>query len=235
MNTRMLRPLRVLLLVAGVLAAGCATGPNAAKDPLEPINRVVFSFNETLDDALVAPAARAYKATVPELFRQMLGNVVDNFADLWTAVNNALQGKPGHAASDLGRFVINTTFGFAGLADVATEMGLERNREDFGQTLGRWGVPSGPYLVLPFLGPSSFRDAPGLVVDSAGDPLLAFAHETGRRNTTWAVRALDRRAGLLGASDVLEGAALDKYGFLRDAYLKRRRYLVFDGDPPDEQ
>lgn len=227
--------LRAILFAACLAAAGCATGPNAAKDPFEPFNRVMYSFNETLDDAIVAPAARAYKTAVPELFRQMLGNFVDNFSDLWTALNNLLQGKPGNAVSDLGRFVINTTIGFGGLADVATEIGLERNREDFGQTLGRWGVPTGPYLVLPIFGPSNLRDAPGLAVDSFGDPYLGFAHETGRRNVAWGVRALDTRAGLLGATDVLEDAALDKYSFVRDAYLKRRRNLVYDGDPPEER
>jgi len=215
-------------------AAGCATtgavyGPRA--DPLESMNRAVFGFNEALDTALIRPVATAYTNVVPEPVRFIVSNVLSNIADVWTAANQLLQGKPREAASDLARFAINTTAGFAGFADLASELGLEKHREDFGQTLGRWGVASGPYLVLPILGPSSARDAPGFAADVVADPLRRVA-STGQLNNTWAARFIDTRVSLLKGEKVVEGAALDKYAFIRDAYLQRRRSLVWDGDPP---
>jgi len=223
------------LAVAVAVLAGCATGagPRSAADPLEPMNRAIFSFNETLDEVVAEPLARAYVDVVPEVVRFVAGNFFANLADLWTAGNQLLQGKPAEAASDLGRFTINSTLGFLGLADVASEIGLERHREDFGQTLGRWGVPTGPYLVLPVFGPSNLRDAGGFAVDMAGDPLRAVGTE-GAQNNARVVRIVDTRAALLRAGRVVEGAALDKYSFVRDGYLQRRRNLVWDGDPPPE-
>lgn len=230
-------------LVAQLTLAGCAsTGGRTASgvhDPLEPLNRVVHGFNETLDDALLEPTARAYNAVVPDMFRFLIGNFFSNLGDFWTAGNQLLQGKPREAASDLARLVINSTLGFAGLADVASEMGFEKHREDFGQTLGRWGVGTGPYLVLPLLGPSSLRDGLGLQFDLAADPLLwsnslVAGESVGRKNNLVAARIVDTRASLLRAGRVLEGAALDKYSFVRDGYTQRRRSLVWDGDPPPE-
>lgn len=225
-----------LALAAAFALGGCATTaavengrPNV--DPFEGFNRAMFAFNETLDDALVRPAARAYEAAVPELIRWMVSNFFANLGDLGTAVNQLLQGKPLMAGSDLMRFAINSTIGFGGIADVATDLGLERNREDFGQTLGRWGIASGPYLVLPVLGPSSVRDGIGLAVDWRTD-LLNHAGSEGRENNLRLLRAIDTRASLLKATGVIEGAALDKYLFVRDGYLQRRRNLVWDGDPP---
>lgn len=223
------------------LAAGCASvpaahggAPRSKADPLEPMNRSVYAFNDSVDRAVFKPVARAYADWVHPGIRQMVGNFFGNLGDLWTSVNQLLQGKPALAAADLGRFTINSIAGFGGLADVASEMGIDKHREDFGQTLGRWGVPSGPYLVLPFFGPSSFRDAPALGVDLTADVLGAVARN-GTYYGAWAARLVDTRASLLGAERVLDGAALDRYSFLRDGYLARRRSLVWDGNPPEEE
>ncbi|MBN9461832.1 MAG: VacJ family lipoprotein [Burkholderiales bacterium] len=233
-------PPRVLPAAAALAAAlslgACATAgaPAADRDPLEPMNRAVYTFNDALDRAVLKPVAQGYQDYVPEVLRNAAGNVFGNLADLWTAANQLLQGKPREAISDLSRVLINSTVGFAGLGDPASDMGFEKHREDFGQTLGRWGVPAGPYLVLPFFGPSSLRDAPGLGVDLyVGDPLLAIDSH-GRRNNLYALRIVDGRAALLRGERVIEGAALDRYSFLRDAYLQRRRNQVYDGNPPPD-
>ncbi len=230
---RKIRFAAAAVLVAAGLAGGCAApgGPAAARDPLEPLNRAVFRFNDAVDRAVLKPVAQGYHDYVPENLRIPVSSVFGNLADLWTAVNQLLQGKPVEAISDLGRFVINSTLGLGGLADIATPIGLEKHHEDFGQTLGRWGVPSGPYLVLPLLGPSNLRDAPARIVDYAGDPLLAI-DSTGQRNNAALLRVVDDRAQLLRAERVVEGAALDRYAFIRDGYLQRRRNLVHDGNPP---
>ncbi|MCZ2415018.1 MAG: VacJ family lipoprotein [Burkholderiales bacterium] len=222
-------------LGAAWLLGGCATpgSPAAARDPFEPMNRVVFQFNDTIDKAVLEPVATGYQDYVPENLRIAIGSVFGNLADLWTAVNQLLQGKPLEALSDLSRFVLNSTLGVAGLADIATPMGLEKHHEDFGQTLGRWGVPSGPYLVLPLLGPSSLRDAPALIPDYRGD-LVTAIDSKGERNNAYLLRVIDTRARLLRAERLVEGAALDRYSFIRDGYLQRRRNLVYDGNPPEE-
>ncbi len=222
-----------VLALSGCAGAGAGSGALARKDPFEPMNRAVFGFNEFLDENALEPAARAYEAVVPELFRYMIGNFFSNLGDVWTSVHQVLQGKPREAASDLARVTINSVFGFAGVVDIASELGLEKHREDFGQTLGRWGVGSGPYLVLPFFGSSSLRDGLGLAADLAADPLRRIDSE-GRENNMWALRVVDTRASLLRAGRVVEGAALDKYGFMRDAYLQRRHNQVWDGEPPPE-
>jgi len=169
----------------------------------------------------------------PENLRIAIGSVFGNVADLWTAVNQLLQGKPVEAVSDLSRFVLNSTLGLAGLADIATPAGFEKHHEDFGQTLGVWGVPAGPYLVLPLLGPSSLRDAPARIVDAQGDLVLAI-DSAGQRNNAYLLRTIDTRAQLLRAERLVEGAALDRYSFIRDGYLQRRRNQVYDGNPPSE-
>lgn len=235
----MRRALIAGVCVMAIATSGCATAGGAGAgqasrvDPLEPFNRAMFGFNEFVDRNALEPAARAYEAAVPELFQFMIGNFFSNIGDVWTAANQLLQGKPREAASDASRVLVNSTLGFLGVADVATEMGLEKHREDFGQTLGRWGVGSGPYLVLPIFGPSSVRDGFGLVADMLADPLREVDSE-GRRNNLRATRILDTRASLLRAGGVVDGAALDKYSFIRDGYLQRRRSLVWDGDPPLE-
>jgi len=238
-----------LALAAALLAvAGCASttgdgaagseagerdvGDRAARvDPFEPVNRSIHAFNDAVDQAVLKPAAKGYEAVVPRPFRDMVGNFFGNLGDVWTAANQLLQGKPAEAFSDLSRVVVNTTFGFGGIADVASEMGLEKHDEDFGQTLGVWGLPSGPYLVLPLLGPSSVRDAPARALDMVADPLDEIGSR-GQTNNFWLTRLIDGRARLFPAERVLEGAALDKYSFTRDAWLQRRRNQVYDGNPP---
>ena len=216
-----------------LLVGGCAStaGPASARDPLEPMNRAVHGFNDAVDRAVLKPVAQRYQEIVPEGFRFVIGNVFGNLSDLWTAANQLLQGKPVAAVSDLSRFVLNSTLGFAGVADIATPAGFEKHNEDFGQTLGRWGVPAGPYLVLPLLGPSSLRDAPSLYVDYQADPLVAM-DSVASRNSLGVLRVVDTRAGLLRAERLIEGAALDRYALIRDGYLQRRRNQVYDGDPP---
>lgn len=228
-----LRATRLLpLAMFAVILAGCATGGSRApQDPFEPVNRAVYRFNDALDRAALKPAAEGYRKVVPSPMRDMVGNFFGNLADAWTAINQLLQGKPGAAASDAWRVAVNSTFGLAGLIDIASDAGIEKHEEDFGQTLGRWGVPAGPYIVLPFFGPSSLRDAPGRAVDLYADP-VRIIDSHGRRNNAAAVRVVDNRESLLDAERLLDTAALDRYSFLRDGYLQRRRNQVYDGDPP---
>lgn len=219
------------LLLLGLFLSGCAT-PYNRKDPLEPFNRAMFSFNEAVDGAILKPVAKGYKAVTPEPIEMMVGNFFSNIDDVVVMINDLLQFKFIEALSDGGRVLVNSTIGLFGVVDVASPIGLEKRNEDFGQTLGRYGIASGPYLVLPFLGPSSVRDAVGRVVDiKATDPLSRIDHIP-TRNQALALKFTDARARLLDAEKTLEDAALDKYEFMRDAYLQRRRNLVYDGDPP---
>jgi len=216
------------------LASGCATGPYAnPKDPLEPMNRSISNFNEVLDDNVLKPAAKGYRDVTPQLLQTGVRNVFNNLSDIWSTVNNGLQLKGRDTAESLMRSVVNTVFGIYGIFDVATEIGLERHPEDFGQTLGAWGVPNGPYLVLPLFGPSTLRDTAGMPVDTSVDYVRNLDH-IATRNSAMAVRIIDKRAGLLDAGNMLNQAAIDKYSFTRDAYLQYRRNQVFDGNPPDE-
>ena len=225
----------LLLSVAGlvfVVLQGCASAPNAhPRDPWEPFNRQVSSFNESVDEAVVKPVATAYQHITPELVRTGVSNFFGNLSDVWSLVNNVLQLKPRESVETLFRVGVNTTIGLAGLIDVATELRLEKHREDFGQTLGYWGVPTGPYLVLPLLGPSTLRDAAALPVDRQGN-LVSGLDDVATRNSLTALGLVDLRAGLLGAGRLLEDAALDKYTFTRDVYLQRRRGLVRDDAEP---
>jgi len=233
------------LVVLALALAGCASAPAGGRadggedngvvaDPLEPFNRSMYAFNDAVDRAVLRPVARGYEAAVPILFREMVGNFFGNLDDVWVALNQLLQGKPAEAFSDLSRVVVNTTLGFGGLADVASEMGMQKHDEDFGQTLGVWGVNSGPYLFLPFFGPSSVRDGFGRILDIAGDPLGEFDPQA-LTNSLWFARAVDTRLRLFPAERLLEGAALDKYSFTRDAWLQRRRNQVYDGNPPFDE
>src|SRR6185436_3399285 len=197
----------------------------------EGFNRAMYSFNDGFDNAIGKPIATAYRDTLPAPVRCYVRNFFANIADLLIGVNSLLQGKPKDAVTDWARFAINSTIGFFGLNDVASDIGLEKHEEDFGQTLGRWGVADGAYLVIPMWGPSSVRDGVGLIADTHFDPV--WNHEPhGVRYFAAATRAVGRRADLLDASRILEEAALDKYVFQRDAYLQRRRSLIHDGNPP---
>ena len=229
------------LLAGGVVAtalAGCTTieaargGPGQRLDPWENWNRKVFNFNEGVDRAVLKPVATAYTNVVPQPVRRGVGNFFGNFADAWSAVNNMLQGKFELGFEDATRVGANTLFGLFGVLDVASEMGLEHHYEDFGQTLGRYGVGAGAYIVLPILGPSSVRDAAAIPINRLASP-PAFFDGTATQLGLTALQIVNTRAGLLGATRVIDDIALDKYTFVRDAYLQRRRSLVFDGDVPE--
>jgi phospholipid-binding lipoprotein MlaA len=233
-NTKALRLLGtvVFALILSALA-GCATTANNPRDPLEGFNRAMFSFNDALDGAIMKPVAQGYQSVLPPLIRAGVSNFFSNVDDVWEAVNNALQGKIDEALQDVMRFAVNTVMGLGGILDIASDMGLQKHNEDFGQTLGKWGVGSGPYLVLPFFGPSSLRDGGGLLVDWHYDPVFRVSNVPAR-NTLITARAIDTRAELLGTTDVLEQAALDKYTFVRDAFFQYRRSQIYDGNAPRE-
>jgi phospholipid-binding lipoprotein MlaA len=220
-------------LLSLAMLGGCASTGNP-RDPLEPINRGIYHFNDGVDTVLVKPAAELYRGMVPSLVRTGVSNFFSNIGDVIVALNNLLQGKVAQAVSDVGRIVVNTTAGLLGVIDVATEIGLEKHNEDFGQTLGFWGFGDGPYLMLPLLGPSNLRDALGTIVDFKTDP-LSYVNPSRDRNLLWGLRFLNRRSELLETSRILDSAALDPYEFLRDAYLQRRRNLIFDGNPPPDK
>lgn len=219
------------ILFCCLVAGGCATQGASKADPFEGMNRATYKFNDAVDGAVLKPVAKGYQAVTPQFVRAGISNAFANVGDVSTAVNNLLQGKPGNAVSDAGRFLVNSTLGILGLFDVATPMGLEKHDEDFGQTLGKWGVESGPYLVLPLMGPSTLRDAAGRPVDGYMGYFRYIDHIP-TRNTTFGVELIDLRANLLGASDTMDAAALDKYQFLRDAFLQRRLNMVYDGKVP---
>lgn len=217
------RAFALLLGGATLLLAGCATVHNP--DPLESLNRKTFAFNEGVDRAVLAPVARTYARVVPAPVRTGVGNVFANTKDLWSAVNLGLQGRPLDGASDALRFGTNTVFGVLGIFDVATKIGLEKHGEDFGQTLGVWGVKPGAYLVLPLLGPSSLREAASFPLDALGTVSLGGS-DVALGNTLTALKLADGRATLLPVTDMVDQVALDKYSFVRDAWLQRRQNLV---------
>ncbi len=217
-----------LALGVTVLLAGCA-GPNP-RDPYEGYNRAMFNFNDKVDEYALKPVATGYKNVTPSFVQTGVSNFFGNLGDAWTAVNQFLQGKAEDGMTDVTRFALNSTLGILGLFDIASEAGLPKHKEDFGQTLGTWGVNSGPYLVLPLLGPSTVRDTVALPVDISGD-IWRYKDPTNVRNMGTALRIVDTRAGLLDASSLLEDAALDRYEFLRDGYLQRRESQIHpDGD-----
>jgi phospholipid-binding lipoprotein MlaA len=222
--------LRAGLLAVVLSLTGCASTSNP-KDPFEPFNRAMFTFNDKVDQVALKPVAEAYSDYLPSFVRTAISNFFGNLGDVWTAVNNFLQGKMADGMSDVMRVALNTTFGFGGLLDIGSEANLSKHKEDFGQTLGVWGVKSGPYVVLPLLGPSTLRDTAVKPVESAGD-LWMYANPIPARNAGFAVRVVDQRADLLGASSLLEDAALDRYSFVRDAYMQRRESNVRDGAAP---
>jgi phospholipid-binding lipoprotein MlaA len=224
---------RALVLALALAAGGCATTGDP-RDPIEGVNRAVFEFNDQADELVFRPAARLYRSVTPQGLRDAVRNFFNNIDDLFIGANNLLQGKVETAVNDWLRFAFNSTLGFLGVIDWASDMGLEKHNEDFGQTLGHWGVGNGMYLVLPLLGPSTLRDTAALPVDWAGDPVYEHTPVEERNGLTVA-RTVGRRADLLGASRTLEEAALDRYVFLREAYLQQRRSQIYDGRPPRER
>jgi len=225
-STRFACALMAAAIITGV--SGCATGPERkASDPLEPMNRAVFSFNESLDRHLAKPVATGYTKVTPAPLRTAFSNFFSNLGDIGNFANNLLQLNGTAAAEDLMRFTFNSTFGLGGLLDWASAAGLPKHHQDFGLTLGHYGVPSGPYLVLPLFGPSSVRDASGWIFTSALSPTTYLPVEAGV--PLFGLNVVSARADMLGATDLLEQAALDKYSFVRDGYIQRRAYLLNDG------
>jgi phospholipid-binding lipoprotein MlaA len=230
--------MKPLLSVAASLAlitlSGCASFKAAAPgDPLEPINRGIFSFNNTFDHYLFKPIAKGYDAVVPTPIKTGVSNVFQNMSDAQSIVSDALQLKGAKMGDDMGRVLLNTTIGLGGIFDLATPMGIERGNEDMGQTLGYWGIGSGPYLVIPFLGPSSVRDFAGRTIDGQTDP-LAYVSSVPARNSLNGLRVVDARVSLFPVEGLANQAALDRYTFFRSAYLQRRENLVLDGKRPKE-
>ncbi|MDO8770644.1 MAG: VacJ family lipoprotein [Burkholderiaceae bacterium] len=224
---------RFLLLIVAIGAlSGCATGTNP-NDPFEPWNRRINAFNEDVDEAIVKPVATVYSEIIPHFVRTGVSNFFDNLTGVWTAVNSVLQLKPQAAAETVMRVATNTFFGLGGILDVASEMNIDRHKADFGQTLGHWGVPPGPYLVLPLLGPSTMRDTLASTLIAKGDLVWQINH-VATRNSLYTMRLIDKRSNLLRTTAVLDAVALDKYSFTRDIFLQVRRNEVFDGNEPDE-
>lgn len=221
-----------VILLSSLMLNGCASTSTNPKDPFEGFNRGMYKFNDTLDKAVLKPVARGYSAVMPTPARKMVHNFFSNLDDILVTGNGLLQFKFAQAASDFTRVWVNSTFGIFGLFDVAHK--LEKHNEDFGQTLGHWGVSSGPYLVLPFLGPSSLRDGTGLAVDGYYGVFGNIEHIP-TRNSMYIINKIDLRAELLDTEKILEDTVVDRYSFIRDAYLMRRQSLVYDGDPPREK
>ena len=230
------RPLwQILSLALVFITSGCATVDTPTEgDRFESYNRTMYDFNKSIDSAVLKPLAEGYDAVAPEPVKQSVSNFFANLDDVPTAANQFLQGKFLDGVSDLGRFVINSTIGLAGLFDVASKMGIEAHDEDFGQTLGAWGFNPGPYVVLPFLGPSTFRDTLAMPVDNNFDVLQEEVEHIPTRNTLYFMNLLDLRYRLLAVDGQLEDA-IDEYSFVRDAFLMRREYLVYDGNPPEDE
>lgn len=222
---------RATIIITVALLTACAT-TSSSDDPLEDYNRAMYSFNDFADRTVLKPTAKLYDAVTPDPISQGISNIFSNLNDITVILNDLLQFKWEQAAHDMGRFALNSTVGFAGIFDVAGYAGHKKNNEDFGQTLGAWGVDSGAYIVLPFFGPSTVRDSFGLVGDIYTAPVV-YINDVGTRNTLIATRFIDTRAYLLGTKDILSKAALDEYIFVRDAYLQRRQNLIYDGDAPD--
>lgn len=225
---------RCVALAALCLLQACATGPQRdPRDPIEPVNRAMFAVNDGLDVVIVKPLATVYRNVLPNPVRRGVSNFFGNLGDVWSAVNNGLQGKGQAMGDSAGRVLINSTVGLLGIMDVATDLNIERHPADFGMTLGKWGLPPGPYIVLPILGPYTLREVAALPIDRQGNLINQMGSEEGRNALTF-VNGISIRANYLGADAVIEGASLDKYTFSRDAYLQRQRNRQYDGNPPDE-
>ncbi len=233
-NTAPMSAIRFPLLLASLALSGCASSHHNPKDPFEPFNRGVYQFNDTVDKTLIKPAAKGYNIVMPALGKTMVSNFFSNLDDVIVTINDLLQFKVARAASDGGRILVNSTIGLYGLVDVASKVGLEKHNEDFGQTLGYWGIGNGPYLVIPLFGPSSVRDGIGLYADSRSGMMRKIKH-VDTRNQLYATNLLSKRTSLLNQERVLDEAMIDQYSFIRDAYLQHRRSLIYDGNPPREK
>jgi phospholipid-binding lipoprotein MlaA len=227
---------KISIVTATLFLTGCATTQHQSKvnDPLEGYNRVMHSFNDTVDKAVIKPIAQGYDFIMPAPLSTGVSNFFSNLNEITVIANDILQFKFTQAFYDTSRFTINSTLGIVGFMDVASDFGYRKNNEDFGQTLGSWGIGPGPYLVLPFLGPKDIRDTVGLVGDYYTDP-MAYVKPSGTRDPARVLWIVDGRANLLKAEKILKEAAIDEYVYVRDAYLQRRQSLVYDGNPPEEE
>jgi phospholipid-binding lipoprotein MlaA len=227
---------KLILIFSLTLLSACATVPGGSTegDPFESYNRAMFSFNDGLDEYFLRPIAEGYDTVMPSPVKTGISNFFSNIGDIFVILNDLLQFKFTQAAEDTGRFMFNSTIGLFGLIDVATPMGLPKHNEDFGQTLATWGVTDGPYIVLPFFGPRTIRSTAGLVVETTYDPINEIENDDVRYGTI-ALRTVDTRYKLLNVSRIVDQAALDKYSFVRDAYLQHRKNLIYDGNPPEEK
>jgi phospholipid-binding lipoprotein MlaA len=226
---RMIAP---TLVLCALVLAGCAVTPSKV-DPLEPWNRAMYSVHTAVDDAVVKPVAQAYVQNMPELIRTGVSNFFGNIDDLFTGINDVLQGDGNRAGDAFGRVLLNSTFGVGGVFDLASMMSITKDKNDFGLTFGKWGAPDGAYLFVPLFGPTTVRDGTGVIVRFYLGP-TGYINDIAVRNSLWGLYYLDARAQALQAEGVLDTAALDKYRFLRNAYLKARRYQLYDGKPPPE-
>jgi phospholipid-binding lipoprotein MlaA len=217
-------------LLAVTLLAGCAAAPSR-DDPFEPMNRASFAVHEVVDGHVVKPIAQAYVDYTPKLVQTGIRNFFGNVDDFISFINGMLQNKPDKAGNDLGRVITNTGFGLLGLIDIASDAGIPKGNEDFGQTFGYWGIPQGPYLFIPVLGPTTVRDGTGLIVRAYATP-IGYIPDVSTRNILWGIGFLDARASALQAESLVDQASLDRYTFIRRSYLQRRQYLVYDGAPP---
>jgi len=225
-------PLRHVAVALALALGACAAAPNK-DDPFEPWNRAMYEVHTAVDGALIKPVAQAYVAYVPELIRTGVSNFFGNIDDLFTGINNVLEGRGQQAGDDFGRVLLNTMFGL-GLFDQASMMGIPKDKKDFGITFGKWGIPQGPYLFVPLFGPTTVRDGTGTLVRYFVGP-VGYIDDIPLRNTLYGIGYLDLRTQALSAESVVDTAALDKYRFIRNAYLRNRRYQVYDGKPPPEE
>jgi phospholipid-binding lipoprotein MlaA len=230
MSSRSARISRATVALAAGLLAGCAATPSRV-DPFEPMNRGFYAFHDAVDTAVLRPAINMYVDVVPQPIRASVSNFFNNIDDLISAMNDLLQGDFDRMGNDMGRVILNTGFGVAGLFDLASQVGIERGNQDFGLTFGKWGFDQGPYLFVPLFGPTTFRDGAGWIARGAVGP-VGFIPDVALRNSLYGAGAVDLRAQLVGAGQLVDTAALDRYIFIRNAYLQRRRYLVYDGKPP---
>jgi phospholipid-binding lipoprotein MlaA len=226
---------RTALFLAGATAllAGCAAAPTR-DDPFEPWNRGMYEIHQVIDGNLIKPVAEAYVRNMPELIRTGVSNFFGNIDDLFTGINNVLEGRGDQAGDDFGRVLLNSTIGMLGVFDLASMAGINKDKKDFGITFGKWGAPPGPYFFVPLWGPTTLRDGTGTVVRFFLSP-IGYINEVAVRNTIYGVGYLDARAQALSAESVLDTAALDRYRFLRNAYLKNRRYQIYEGKPPPDE